>query len=125
MLAMIAQLAEQDPENNGIKTGIDIDMSGVIPDKLKEVVSKLLLEREWSPVNGVTIESDKPICPKYLGTTLEEEAHFEFPAPVRMKVSDKFILRRIEISVKEIYVACDLEYVKLVIAFWPDVKIKL
>ena len=126
--SLVEQLVISDPAGrNRIvgRVGFDIDMGGAIPKTIKEVFNQCMMKREWSPCKGVNIRSAKPIFPVYKGTTRDEEVHLTFPAPLTLNVTDFLVIRKIDITLVEMYVAVDLSYAKLIIDLWPDVRIKL
>ena len=122
----IAELARMDPRgDNGFKTGIAIDMSGFVAQSTKEILSSCILEREWSPREGVKISSSKPIVPIYKGLTSEGLAHFQFADDVILNITELLVVRKLDIVLTDLWLAGDLSYVNLTIKFWPDITIKL
>lgn len=123
---IVAELARTDPRGkNGIKTGIDIDMQGAVPQPVKQIVSDCLTRRVWEPIEGVRVSSAKPICPVYQGLTRQGMAHFKFPADLSLNVSNILVLRHMSVTMTDFWLAADLSKAKLTLKLWPDITIKL
>jgi hypothetical protein len=122
----VAELARLDPRgNNGVKPGVDIDMRGLVSQSTKEIISSCIVQREWTPREGVRVSSKKPIVPIYKGLTSDGLAHFQFADDIILNITELLIVRKLDITLTDVWLASDLSYVNLTIKFWPDITIKL
>lgn len=124
-LQIVGALASADPAGNSLKPGFDIDLSGLVPAGVKQTLDACVNRRVWSPRDGITVQSAKPIFPIYQGTTRSGWIHFKFPDDLIINVSNILVVRHIDIKMTDLMLKTDISELVLTIQTWPDVNVKL
>ncbi len=124
--SFVTALVQSDPRgNNVLKTGFDIDLKGLVPLTIKELLYDCLYKRQWVIRPGITVKSEKPIFPIYQGTTVDGYIHFKFPTDLVVTLSDFLVIRLIDIKLTDLMLSVEMNKAIAVIKTWPDVHFDL
>jgi len=107
--------------------GIDIDGRGFVPISVKKFIASAMRPRPKAIqiYNGFAVESDEPIWLQYAGRNSSDESIFRFPSRVSLRISNMLVIRRLQVTLREVRLSEAADLVTLVLDNFPDFKAEI